>query len=374
MKHYDAIVVGLGAMGSAALYHLARRGARVAGFDTYTPPHALGSSHGETRMIREAYYEDTRYVPLLQRAYDLWHELAREAGQEIIVETGAVYAGPPEAELIAGILRAGKDHNIRVTELSGSTLSTSAPWLRVPDDMVAVAEARGGYLHPERCIEGHLRLAADLGAEVHNEEPVVRWEVNGDSVVVETRRERYAAARLALANGAGMTDWLGAADVRATVTRQPMFWFEPGPNAASLRSVFAIQIDEQRLLYGFPDLGGGVKTSIHYGGAATTWESIDRTIDFAEAKETEELCARYLPGVHGKVMRAVVCMYTNTADFHFLIDAHPEHRNVLFVSACSGHGFKFASAIGEAASQWALDGTSQLDLSLFSLNRLRSRP
>ena len=374
MKSFDAIVVGLGAMGSAALYHLARRGARVAGFDTYTPPHALGSSHGETRMIREAYYEDTRYVPLLQRAYELWHETAREAGNELIVETGAVYAGPPEAELIAGILRAGHDHNIQVRDLSGAALSAHAPWLRIPDDMVALAEARGGYLHPERCIESHLRLAASMGAEIHTAEPVVHWEVVGDSVIVETKRERYGAARLVLSNGAGMTDWLGAADVRATVTRQPMFWFEPGPNAASLRAVFAIQIDEQRLLYGFPDLGGGVKTSIHYGGTATTWESIDRTIDFAEAKETAELCERYLPGVHGKVMRAVVCMYTNTADFHFLIDAHPAHQNVLFVSACSGHGFKFASAIGEAASQWALDGGPKLDLSLFSLDRLRSRP
>ncbi|HEU4928706.1 MAG TPA: FAD-dependent oxidoreductase, partial [Candidatus Krumholzibacteria bacterium] len=224
MKQFDAIVVGLGAMGSAALYHLARRGARVAGFDTYTPPHALGSSHGETRMIREAYYEDTRYVPLLRRSYDLWHEIAREAGNELLVETGAVYAGPPEGELIAGILRAGQDHNISITELSGSTLSTIAPWLRVPDNMVAVAEPRGGYLHPERCIESHLRLAADLGAEVHNEEPVEDWQVDGDSVVVETGRERYAASRLVLTPGAGITDWLANAGVRTTVVRQPMFW------------------------------------------------------------------------------------------------------------------------------------------------------
>jgi sarcosine oxidase len=158
------------------------------------------------------------------------------------------------------------------------------------------------------------------------------------------------------------------------VTRQPIFWFEPGPNAPSLRTVWAIQIDEQRLLYGFPDIGGGVKAAIHYGGTPATWQSIDRTISFDEAKETAELCARFLPGVHGKVMRAVVCMYTNTADFHFLIDTHPDHKNVLFVSACSGHGFKFASAIGEAVSQWALDGAPKLDLSLFSLDRLRSRP
>ncbi len=374
MKRFDVIVVGLGAMGSAALYHLARRGARVAGFDAYTPPHALGSSHGETRMIREAYYEDTRYVPLLRRAYDLWHELAREAGQELIVETGAVYAGPPKDELIAGIELAGRDHGIPIQRLAGESLSAAAPWLRVPDSMVAVAEPRGGFLHPERCIGSQLRLAASLGAEIHNEEPVENWQEDGNSVVVETKRERYAAARLALTAGAGMTDWLASAGVATTVVRQPVFWFTPGPQASSMRTVWAIQIDELRLLYGFPDLGGGLKATIHYGGTTTTWRSIDRTVEFAESKETAELCARYLPGVHGEVMRAGVCLYTNTADLHFLIDAHPESPNVLFVSACSGHGFKFASAIGEAVAQWALDGAPKLDLSLFSLDRLRARP
>ncbi|HXV13032.1 MAG TPA: N-methyl-L-tryptophan oxidase [Candidatus Krumholzibacteria bacterium] len=374
MKPFDAAVVGLGAMGSAALCHLARRGARVVGFDAYTPPHALGSSHGETRMIREAYYEDARYVPLLRRAYALWHDLARDAATELIVETGGIFAGPPDAELVAGVERAGREHGIAVERLDGAALAARAPWLRLPSDMVALSEARAGLLHPERCIDAHLRLAVAAGASIHADESVIAWRASGDGVVVETKSGRYPAARLILCAGAGMTAWLADAGVAATVTRQPMFWFTNGRDAASLNQVWAIQIDGERLLYGFPDVGGGLKAAIHYGGAPTTWQSVDRAVSADEARETADLLARFLPGVHGDLLRAVACIYTNTKDHHFAIDAHPAHANVLVVSACSGHGFKFASAIGEASSQWALDGAWKLDLSLFSLDRLRAGP
>ncbi len=374
MRHSDVIVVGLGAMGSATAFHLARAGARVIGFDAYAPPHALGSSHGETRMIREAYYEDARYVPLLRRAYELWHALAREVGETLIVETGGVFAGPPRAELVAGIERAAREHRIPIERLDGAARTARAPWLRLPDDMVAVAEPRAGYVHPERCIDAHLRLAREARADVHTDEAVEAWRADETGVVVTTKRGDYAAAKLILTAGAGMRDWLRDAGVAATVTRQPLFWFRPGPNAALLRTVFAIQIDEQRLLYGFPDAGSGLKAAIHYGGTPTTWQLVDRTVRDAEADELTSLCARFLPGVHGPLARAAACLYTNAPDFHFVIDAHPAHANVLVVSACSGHGFKFASAIGEAASQWAHDGAPRLDLSLFSLERLRPRP
>lgn len=374
MRNLDVVVVGLGAMGSAALYHLARAGARVSGFDAYAPPHALGSSHGETRMIREAYYEDPRYVPLLRRAYDLWHHLARASREELIVETGGVFAGPPKAQLIAGIERAGREHGIAVERLSGATLATRAPWLCIPDDMVAVTEPRAGYLHPERSIEAHLRLAADAGAELHTDEPVVQWNASKTGVTVETKRGRYSASRAILCAGAGMQEWLGDAGVAATVTRQPLFWFRPARGAATLKTVYAIQIDDERLLYGFPGVNGVLKAAIHYGGTPTTWQTVDRKVTEAEASETSALCARFMPGVHGELLRGAACLYTNTADLHFVIDAHPAHHNVLIVSACSGHGFKFASAIGEAASQWATNAAPQIDLSLFSLERLRSQP
>ena len=374
MKHFDVIVVGLGAMGSSALYYLARAGARVCGFDAYAPPHALGSSHGETRMIREAYYEDARYVPLLRRAYDLWHNLSRAAREDLIVETGGVFAGLPKAQLIAGIERAGREHDIPVERLTNATHAVRAPWLRIPDDMVAVTEPRAGYLHPERCIEAHLRLAASAGAELHTDEEVISWNAGKTGVTVETKGERFAASRVILCAGAGMQEWLADAGVATTVTRQPLFWFRPARGAATLKTVFAIQIDDERLLYGFPGVNGALKAAVHYGGMPTTWETVERRVSEAEANETSALCARFLPGVHGELLRSAACIYTNTADLHFVIDAHPTHGNVLLVSACSGHGFKFASAIGEAASQWALNAATQVDLSLFSLERLRPQP
>ena len=369
MKRFDVIVVGLGAMGSAALFQLARAGARVAGFDAYTPPHALGSSHGETRMIREAYYEDPRYVPLLRRAYDLWHKLESEATTKpLIVETGGVFAGRPEDELIAGIERAGREHDIPIEPLAGG------PWLSLPSNMKAVREKRAGYLHPERCIETHLRLADNAGAATYVSEPVEHWRADRDGVVIETKRGTYSAARVILTAGAGSSEWLAEAGVGVNVTRQPLFWFYPGKSAAAPDCVWAIQIDEQRLLYGFPDVGGGLKAAIHYGGTPATWPNVNRVVEKSEARELQQQCERYLPGVFGDVMRMAACFYTNTADFHFAIGQHPDHANVFVVSACSGHGFKFASAIGEAASQWALDGSPRLDLSLFSLDRLRARP
>ena len=240
--------------------------------------------------------------------------------------------------------------------------------------MAAVAEARAGFLYPERCVQSHLRLAESAGAEIHVEEPVVGWRAEASGVVLETKRGTYAADRAILCAGAGMSNWLADAGVPTTVTRQTMFWFHHGKSAVVPSGVWGVQIGDDRLLYGFPDLGGGHKASIHYGGTPTTWESVDRVVEREEASEVAELCARYLPGVHGELMRAVACIYTNTSDLHFALGAHPNHANVFVVSACSGHGFKFASAIGEAASQWALDGRPQLDLSLFSLDRLRPRP
>lgn len=360
-------------MGSATLYHLARRGAKVAGFDAHTPPHAFGSSHGESRMIRESYYEDPRYVPFVRRAYTLWHELERDAGESLIEETGGVFAGLPDGQLIAGIERAGREHAIPIERFSSEACARRAPWLRLGEGMTALAERRAGLLRPERCIAAHLRLATEAGAEINANEAVETWRRDGDGFVVETRRARYRAATLVLCAGAGMTEWLATAGVAVDVTRQAMFWFRPArdPEAFALGNfpVWAIQIDERRLLYGFPDLGGGIKVAVHYGGTPTTWQTFDRGVTEKDESEVVELLDRFLPGVRGERLRAAACLYSNTPDLHFVIDAHPAHTKVLLVSACSGHGFKFASAIGEAAAQWALEGAPRLDLSLFSLER-----
>ena len=370
-KRFDVIVAGLGAAGSAALYHLARRGANVAGFDAFSPPHTLGSSHGETRMIREAYYEDPRYVPLLRRAYELWHELEALAGETLIVETGGVFAGPPEGEFIDGIRRSAREHSIAIETLTSAAQRARFPWLSVPDNMTVLTEPRAGYLFPERCISAHLDAAQARGAIAHPDTAMLGWEKDGAGIAIETARGRYEADRFLLCTGAWMTDALATAGVQATVTRQPLFWFGAAPRAEAPHTVWAIEFTPGLLFYGFPDVGSGLKVAIHYGGPPTGADTINREVQDGESREVEALLARYLPKATGSKLRASACMYTNTPDQHFVIDAHPAHANVFLVSACSGHGFKFSSAVGEAAAQWAIDGAPKLDLSLFSIARFQ---
>jgi sarcosine oxidase len=371
-RAFDVVVVGLGAAGSAALCHLARSGAAVAGFDAFSPPHARGSSHGETRMIREAYYEDPRYVPLIRRAYDLWHELAATAGETLITETGGAFAGPPDGDFIAGIRRSAHEHRIAIGLPSREDAQSRFPWLSIPQEMSTVTEPRAGLLNPEACVAAHLAMATARGADVHLDEPVAQWSAHATGVVVETSRARYRARRLVVCTGAWMTETLASAGVRAEVTRQILFWFRPrARDVAAGLPVWAVEFTPGKLLYGFPDRGAGIKVAVHYGGSPTTPEAIDRTVRDDEWHEIEGLLARYAPTLAADRLHAAVCMYTNTPDQHFVIDVHPRHDGVLLVSACSGHGFKFASAVGEAAAQWVLEGKPKLDLSLFAISRSR---
>jgi sarcosine oxidase len=372
MKSFHTIVAGLGAMGSAALYHLAARGVKAAGFDRFAPPHAMGSSHGETRMIREAYYEDPRYVPLVRRAYELWHDLSTRAGETMIHETGGVYAGPPDGALVSGMLQAAREHDVAVEELTHAQGTRHFPWLHFDSGWQIVRELRAGFVYPERCIAAHLDIAAREGGEIHVNEPIVGWKANRDRVVVRTTTGEYACEKLILATGAWIIDTLADIGVTPVVERQPLFWFAPLPGASAPRTVWALEFEHGKLLYGFPTTETGIKVAIHYGGVQrTTPEEIERTLREEDVQLLRRHAERYLPDLLGDLMKAEVCMYTNTPDLHFIFDSHPRHDNVLVVSACSGHGFKFSSAIGEAAAQWSHDGTPRIDMSLFSLRRFR---
>jgi sarcosine oxidase len=370
MKKYDVIVAGLGAMGSAALYHLASRGIKAAGFDRYVPPHTLGSSHGETRMIREAYYEHPAYVPLVRRAYDLWHDLASKTGQTTIVETGGAYAGPADGELVSGMLRSAGEHAIAIERLNHREAERRFPWLRFDNKWDIITEPRAGFVYPERCIDLQLQLAGKAGAEIHGNEPLTSWNATTDGVIARTTHGEYAAQRLILCTGAWIVDALAGIGVHAVVERQPLFWFEARDPTRAPSTVWALEFEHGKLLYGFPATENGVKVAIHYGGVQrTTAEQIDRAVHDEDSQHLRHFTDQYTPGVLGAIKQSAICMYTNTPDLHFIFDAHPEHENVLVVSACSGHGFKFSSAIGEAAAQWARDGVPAHDLSLFALSR-----
>jgi sarcosine oxidase len=372
-RSWDVAIAGLGAMGSAAAYHLARRGARVIGFDRFAPPHALGSSHGETRIIREAYFEDPRYVPLVQRALVLWRELEASSGRTLLKETGGIMIGPPEGVLVTGAEASGKANQLPYERLDAADITRRFPAFAPRADWIGIWEPRAGALFPEACVDAHLNGARAAGAEIRPDEPVVSWRASPEGVEIETARGRCAAGALVLAAGAWLPTLMGPLDLRLTVTRQPLVWFEPAPPLERFAPErFPIWICEHqagRFIYGFPAFEGRLKAAVHQEGEVTTADLLERSPRESDVRALAEPLERLLPGATRRFHSALVCMYTNSQDQHFVLDRHPEHANVVVVSACSGHGFKFAGAIGEIVAKLIHDEPADFDLGLFRIAR-----
>ena len=351
-------------MGSAAAYHLAKRGARVLGLDRFRPPHVFGSSHGQTRIIREAYFEHPAYVPLVQRAYVLWEELAREAGTQLFMQTGGLMIGRPESAVVAGARLSAETHRLPFEALSAAEIHQRFPALRPADDMIGILEPRAGILFPEKCIAAHLDNAA--GAQLNYHEQVLGWRPQGRDLQVVTPRNTYACSRLVLSVGSWLKRLVPALPL--VVERQILFWFgssDPGLFRPHRCPIHLWEHSPGKYFYGFPDLGNGVKVAGHHEGEITDPDKINRAVSPQEIKDMQQLVLPFLPTLTGPCLESVVCMYTNTPDAHFLIDHHPSHPQVLLVSPCSGHGFKFSAAIGEVVADLVLDRPSRLDLSLF---------
>jgi sarcosine oxidase len=373
---YDVIVVGLGAMGSAAAYHLARRGLRVLGLDRFSPPHAWGSSHGQSRIIRQAYYEHPAYVPLVQRAYTLWAQLEEESGLSLFRQTGGLMVGPPGGELVAGALASARTHGLMHQMLSAAEVRSRYPVLRPPEPFVALWEPRAGILAPEACIEAHLAQARQRGASLHYDEPVVNWSVGSQGVRITTTKGHYQAPRLLLSAGAWLNSLLPDLPLPLVVERQVLYWFKPTATARAFEPghcpIHLWEHEPGRFFYGFPDLGSGVKMALHHQGEGADPEALNRTVGPEEEAGVRALLECYMPAANGPLLETAVCMYTNTPDHHFLIDFHPAHGQVLIASPCSGHGFKFSAAVGEIVAGLLTTGTTPFDLGLFSLERLAS--
>ncbi|MGH7491253.1 MAG: N-methyl-L-tryptophan oxidase [bacterium] len=370
---YDVIVAGLGAMGSAATYHLAKRGVRVLGLDRFTPPHAFGSSHGDSRIIREAYFEHPLYVPLVQRAYELWHELERETRERLFLQTGGLMIGPPEGTLVQGALLSARTHHLTHELLDAAALRRRHSVFHPGATTAAVWEPRAGVLFPEKCITAHLQLARHLGASLHFEETVHAWRQERHNCEVQTDRGNYRASKLVFTAGAWLAGLLPDIKLPLHCTRQTLFWFDPASHREAFEPqrfpVFIFEHDLGRYFYGLPDLGEGVKVAIHHEGETTTPETIPRAVQDEAARPLRALLKKYLPAAAGTLRKTSVCMYTNAPDGHFLIDFYSDSSQVLLVSACSGHGFKFSSAIGELVAQLLLDGRARFDLVPFRLSR-----
>jgi sarcosine oxidase len=370
-RTFDTVVAGLGAMGSAALFHLAKRGAKVLGIDPYAPPHTFGSSHGETRVIREAYFEHSAYVPLVQRAYELWEELERLSYEKLYLKTGGIMLGTPESTVIAGTLRSASEHQLLHEVLNSNQIQERIPGLQPARDMIGVLESRAGILYPEKCVAAHLQLAGRNGAVIHSHEMLSEWKHEEDGVLVRTNRETYHAKKLILAAGSWIRSLLGEYRLLFQVERQVLLWFQAKNRELFDPDVFPIHLWEyepEKMFYGFPDLGSGTKVAFHHQGEITSPATVDRNVRSEDVSAMREVLERFLPAANGEFLRGTVCLYTNTPDGHFIIDTLPEQPNVLIASPCSGHGFKFASAIGEVLADLT-EGKVLFDLEPYSLKR-----
>ena len=374
-EQYDAIVIGLGAMGSATLFHLARRGLRVLGLEQFSQGHQLGSSHGDSRIIRETYFEHPLYVPLVQRAHELWRELEQTSGMSLMKITSGLMIGPSDGVVVTGTLRSAREHGLAHEVLTPAQVHARFPAFQLESHLVAVLDPRAGYLDPEACNRAHLEAARAASAEARFDEPVLEWIPDGEGVRVRTSVGTYAANRLVLAAGAWDSGLASELRLPLVVERQSVFWLEPGGPRESFEAdlfpIYAYEYKRGQICYGFPRLPRGVKASVmHSGETVRNPDSVERNVNDAEVKPLRAALRPVLPQLaKAPIRERGVCFFTNTPDHDFIIDFHPLHPQVLISSPCSGHGFKFASAIGELQAELLTTGRSRFDLSPFRIAR-----
>jgi sarcosine oxidase len=347
----DVAIVGLGAMGALSAWRLAAQGASVTAFERYRPGHDRGSSHGDTRIFRTAYFESPEYVPLLQRAYVLWRQLEKECGVELLTMTGGLTIGPPDGELVSGVLASARLNDLPHRLLDASEAGRAYPQHRMKPGEVAVLEDEAGFLRPERSIVAAAGRAEALGARLMADTEVTSVEASGAGVVIHTSRGRFEAERALVTAGAWTAKLMGDLHLPLQVERQVMAWLQvadPQAFAPERFPVFMREPARGRFCYGFPTTDGrSIKLGVHHEGSDTDPDSIDREIHRADVEPIRNFAREYLQGLTGEVLDARVCMYTNSPDGRFIVARDASLPGVTILSACSGHGFKFAPVMGE---------------------------
>lgn len=364
MTRFDVIIVGLGGMGSAAAAHVAARGKRVLGLEQFRPGHTEGSSHGRSRVIRLAYFEDPAYVPLLRRAYELWRQLERDTGRHLLQMTGGLMIGAPDSDVVAGSLRSAQEHDLAHEMLDAADIHRRFPPLTPRQGIVAFYEKEAGSLFPEESNKAHLDVATQHGAELHFEEPVIDWRVRLGGVEVVTNRGRYHADRLILSPGAWAASLFKIPRLPLEVEPQVLYWFSPMGGAAPF--------GPERFPIYIWDVGGGVQ---FYGFPADDQRRVKVAFFRSQTKDEHSMRAALAPCIPalaaGTLVDSVWCKYTLTPDHHFVIDRHPDYPEVVVASPCSGHGYKFASVIGEILADLATSGSTRHPIRLFALSRFQ---
>jgi len=373
-RNYEVIVVGLGAMGSATLFHLARRGVRALGIEQFEAGHTRGSSHGDSRIIRETYFEHPLYVPLVQRAHELWRELEIVSGSALMTINGGLMIGPPDGSVVSGTLRSAREHGLPHEILNPQEVRERFPAFEISGDLVAVMDPRAGYLDPEACTRAHIDGARGAGAAARYEETLLDWSAGANGVRVRTTAGEYHADWIVLTCGSWTTGLVPDLRLPLIIERQTVFWLEPQRSTrydADRFPIYAYEFKPGTICYGFPRLSRGVKASVmHDGETALDPDMVRREVSPDEAKALRAALRPVLPDLADSPIReTAMCLFTNTPDHDFVIDFHPSHPNVLVSSPCSGHGFKFASAIGELQAALLIDGRSKFDLSPFRVAR-----
>ncbi len=378
-KRFHTIVLGMGGMGSAVCYELAKRGKRVLGIDRFDIPNDMGSSHGYTRIIRLAYYEHPSYVMLLRRAYELWAEVEARTGQQVLVKTGSIDAGPADSWVFKGSLQSCVEHGLEHEVLTGAELKERFPGYNLPHDLLAVLQPDGGFVLPEPATVAYVQAAHALGAEIHGHEEVLEWKPlgNGEGVRVITDRAEYEADSLVIAGGAWNSRLLPFLQGMAVPERQVLAWLQPDrPEYFRPETfpVFNVLVPEGRY-YGFPvhTVPGFKFGRYHHFEEVVEPDTYDRQPSQFDEEVLREFASRYFPEGAGPTMILKSCMFTNSPDRHFIIDLHPEYPQISFAAGFSGHGYKFASVIGEVMADLAERQDSRHNISLFNIARLTGK-
>jgi sarcosine oxidase len=371
---YDVIVLGTGGVGSAALLQLARRGLKVLGIDRFPPGHDRGSSHGESRIIRMAYFEHSDYVPLLRRAYELWNQLETEARRRLFHRVGLLEIGPPQGVVVPGVLKSAEQHGLTVETMDATQVVRSFPMLRMPAGAVAVYEPDAGYLLVEDCVVAHAAQATQFGAQIHAGETVFNWRATGDGVTVKTDRDEYRASRLVITAGAWSSQLLHDMQVPLRVVRKHQHWFASPPPSAGAWPCYLYELPHG-VFYGFPEIRrGAVKMAEHTGGVTVDDPLTDsREPDGQDFQRVNEFRSAYLPDVGATALHHARCFYTLSPDEHFIVDRHPAHPQVVFAAGLSGHGFKFTPVLGEVLADLAIDGKTKQPIGFLAINRFAGK-
>lgn len=374
---FDVIVIGVGGMGSAGLYHLARRGVKALGIEQFDIPHDRGSSHGVNRIIRLAYLEHPSYVPLLRRAYELWRELERTAGERLLFTTGSLDVGAPGSQTLDGSLLSCRLHDLRHELLSAADVRGRFPGYGIPDGLQAVLQPDGGFVLAERGVEHHVKAARALGATVHTRERVLDLDLNGSQATVRTDRGTYRAPRVVVTAGPWAGTLVPSLAPLAKPERQVLLWtgiLRPGLFEPAAFPVFNLEVPEGRF-YGFPEFGvpGFKLGKYHHRGEEADPDRVNRAIDARDEEILREALLKYFPAANGPRLNATTCLFTNSPDEHFILDLYRDDPRVALAAGFSGHGFKFCSVVGEIVADLAIDGGTAHDIGLFRLSRFGKR-